>query len=102
MEIDQEKLKALGEADDEVERQFQDLKELEDDEMETVQNDDSDEEEMQRIIKESKIYDDDAEDEEMEDEQEGEDGQEEEEDEDMQDESEEEKFDESSEEEAKG
>lgn len=60
--LDQEKLKQLGnnEDEDEVEQQYRDLKELnEDDDMETVQNDDSDAEEMQRIIKESKTYDED-------------------------------------------
>ena len=47
--IDQEKLKSLGnrpteDDQDEVERQYRDLKELkdDDDDMETVQNDDSD------------------------------------------------------------
>ena len=50
-------MKNLGDDGDEVEQQYRDLKELDDD-METVQDDDSDNEEMQRIIKESKVYDD--------------------------------------------
>ena len=98
-ELNQDKLKALGEdnGEDEVERQFKDLKELgnDDDDMETVQNDDSDAEEMQRIIKESKVYEDEEDSEEEDEEMKEESGEEEEE------ESEEERFDESSEEESK-
>lgn len=58
--IDQDKLRAMGDNNqDEVEQQLQDIRELnDDDDMETVQNDDSDEEEMQRIIRESKVYED--------------------------------------------
>lgn len=45
---------------DEVDMQIEDLKELnEEDELQTVQNDDSDAEEMQNIIKETKDYSDD-------------------------------------------
>ena len=87
--IDQDRLKELAAADndeDEVERQYRDLKELnedDDDGMETVQDDDSDAEEMQRIIKESKVYEEGEEDEDMEDdEEEGEDEEEDGEDED--------------------
>ena len=61
-EIDQDRLRGLD--NDEVEQQYEDLEALKqgaDDDMETVQNDDSDEEEMQRIIRESKTYEDEEE-----------------------------------------
>ena len=77
-EIDQDKLRNLND-EDEVEQQFKDLEALnEDDDMETVQNDDSDEEEMQRIIRESKTYEDEEEKEEGEEMSEGDDNDEEE------------------------
>jgi rRNA biogenesis protein RRP5 len=97
--IDQDKLRSLSRTDleddqDEVERQYRDLKDLKDagdDDMETVQEDDSDAEEMQRIIQENKVYSDSEEededenedDEEMEDMEEIEEEEDEEEDEDM-------------------
>lgn len=69
-ELDQEKLKNLGgESEDEVDRQMRDLRDLpgaangDDDEMETVQDDDSDVDEMKRIIQETKTYEDEEEDE---------------------------------------
>jgi rRNA biogenesis protein RRP5 len=102
-EVDQEKLKALGEdgEGDEVERQYRDLKELgaeEGDDMVTVQDDDSDAEEMQRIIKESKVYEDEEEEEEEDEEMEGLQEEDEDDDEEMEDEEDEERFGESSDE----
>lgn len=82
---------------------MKDIEELkkggEDEDMETVQDDDSDADEMQRIIKESKTYDDDEEDEDPEDEDMEEEGEDEADDEEMEEEAEEEeRFGESSEE----
>ena len=75
--MDSEVFAKLGgaEAEDEVDRQVRDLKELEvgDEEMVSVQGDDSDEEEMQRIIKQSKAYKEESEDEADDDEEEAED-----------------------------
>ena len=79
--IDQDKVKSLGaraieDVKDEINLKW--LKDDDDEGMQTVQNDNSDEDEMQRIIKENKAYSDseeeDKDDEEMEDiEEEGED-----------------------------